>query len=220
MLYGTLRYGSLFEAVLYDCRRLVDYKGDHARILPQWTEEWLQARTRAEDTTHFAHIPSLPFAYSSGKLGDWYPDVLDGESGKLVLYKEKIGWQRGWLAQHQRLVETLSKQQKRPALIIQGDFHATGAGKMLSSGELNLEKNPVNFVMAGTLGTGDLAFPSSARAVNGVEEALTPTEKNGFSIIDITPEKITARLFMWRPPQSVAEIADLQPALTFEIPKH
>src|SRR4029077_3705652 len=32
--YGTLRYGKLLEAVLYDCRRYVDYKGDHAKVLP------------------------------------------------------------------------------------------------------------------------------------------------------------------------------------------
>jgi hypothetical protein len=41
------------------------------------------------------HAPSLPFAYSSGKLGDWYPDVLDAKLGKLVLYESKEGWQRG-----------------------------------------------------------------------------------------------------------------------------
>jgi hypothetical protein len=35
------------------------------------------------------HAPSLPFAYSSGKLGDWYPDVLDAKLGKLVLYESK-----------------------------------------------------------------------------------------------------------------------------------
>ena len=40
-------------------------------------EDWLIARTRAEETTQFLHVPSLPFAYSSGKLGDWYPDLLD-----------------------------------------------------------------------------------------------------------------------------------------------
>src|SRR5262249_67328 len=32
------------------CRRYVDYKGYHAKILPQWAEDLLIARTRAEDT--------------------------------------------------------------------------------------------------------------------------------------------------------------------------
>ena len=129
--FGTLRYGRLLEAVMYDCRRFVDYKGDHAKVFPQWVEDWLIARTRAEDTTHFFHAPSLPFAYSSGKLGDWYPDLLDDKTGRLVLYKEKAGWQRGWFAQHQRLVEALAAQTKRAPIIVQGDFHATGVGKMV-----------------------------------------------------------------------------------------
>src|SRR5262252_73124 len=103
MLFGTLRYGTLLEAVMYDCRRFVDYRGDHARILPTWVEDWIIARTRAEDTTHFLHVPSLPFAFSSGKLGDWYPDLLDSATGRLVLSREKPGWQRGWYGQHQRL---------------------------------------------------------------------------------------------------------------------
>lgn len=103
--FGTLRYGRLLDAVHYDCRRYVDYKADHAKVLPQWVEDWVIARTRAEDTKHFFHAPSLPYAYSSGKLGDWYPDLLDDETGRLVLYRAKAGWQRGWFAQHQRLVE-------------------------------------------------------------------------------------------------------------------
>jgi hypothetical protein len=83
--FGTLRYGRLLEAVLYDCRRYLNSKGVHAQVVPQWVEDWLIARTRAEDSTHFMHVPSLPFAYSSGKLGDWYPDLLDEESGRLIL---------------------------------------------------------------------------------------------------------------------------------------
>ena len=151
--FGTLRYGNLLEAVLYDCRRYLDYKGDHATILPRWVENWLVARTRAQDTTHFFHAPSLPFAYSSGKLGDWYPDLVDARTGRLVIYEEKPGWQRGWFAQHQRLIEALASQTTRAPLIVQGDFHATAVGKMVRSGELSLAQ-PVNVVLAGTLGTG------------------------------------------------------------------
>ena len=116
-------------------------------------ENWLVARTRAQDTTHFFHAPSLPFAYSSGKLGDWYPDLVDARTGRLVIYEEKPGWQRGWFAQHQRLIEALASQTTRAPLIVQGDFHATAVGKMVRSGELSLAQ-PVNVVLAGTLGTG------------------------------------------------------------------
>jgi hypothetical protein len=33
MTFGTLRYGSLLESVLYDCRRFVDYKGELVKAL-------------------------------------------------------------------------------------------------------------------------------------------------------------------------------------------
>jgi hypothetical protein len=223
--FGTLRYGNLLETVFYDCRRYVDYKGDHAKILPQWTEDWLIARTRAEDTAFFFHAPSLPFAYSSGKLGDWYPDLLDKKTGRLVVYEAKPGWQRGWFAQHQRLLGALSSQKVRSPVIVQGDFHATAVGRMIRSGEMALDQ-PVHAVLAGTLGTGDLVFPSSFRQVEskpsqlvGVEEVLKLTEKNGFSIIDVTPDKMTFTLFMWRPPQPVEEIDTMKPVLVYEVPR-
>jgi phosphodiesterase/alkaline phosphatase D-like protein len=221
--FGTLRYGDLLEVVLYDCRRFADYKGVQARLVPKWTEDWLIRRTLAEDTAQFFHAPSLPFAYTSGKLGDWYPDVL-GDQGRVVLYKPKPGWQPGWLAQHQRLIEALTKQQRRSAVVVQGDFHASGVGKMTRVADLNLARNPVHAVLSGTLGTGDYAFPSSVRAVQTspselvtIDEAMPATEKNGFTVIDVMPSKMTFRIFMWRPPEPVAAIDNLQPALTYEV---
>jgi len=225
MTFGTLRFGRLLESVLYDCRRFVDYKGAHARVLPRWAEDWLVARTRAEDTVHFFHAPSLPFAYSSGKLGDWYPDLLDERSGKLILYEEKPGWQRGWLAQHQRLVQALAAQKKRAAVIVEGDFHATAAGKMTRSGELAFEQ-PVHTILSGTLGTGDLGFPSAYRGVESrpsqlvdMEQALKPVERNGFTVIDVTADKMTFSIFTWRPPQPVEEIDTMRPALVYVVPR-
>jgi len=223
--FGTIRYGTLLESVLYDCRRLVDYKGVHARILPRWTQNWLVARTRAEDTVHFLHAPSLPFAYSSGKLGDWYPDLLDEKSGKLVMSDAKPGWQRGWFAQHQRLVQAMAAQKRRAAVIVQGDFHATAAGRMLRSDQLRLER-PVHTVLAGTLGTGDLGFPSAYRGVESrpsllldMDQALPPTEKNGFSVIDVTPDAMTFSIYVWRPPQPVDDIDAMKPALVYTVPR-
>lgn len=221
--FGTLRFGTLVEAVLYDCRRYVDYKGAQARILPQWTENWLIERTRAEDTAHFFHAPSLPYAYSSGKLGDWYPDLLDDQTGKLVLDRDKPGWQRGWLAQHQRLVEALGAQKKRAAVIVQGDFHASGAGSMTRSADLRLAQ-PVHAVLSGTLGTGDIGFPSAYRGVEStasklveMDQAMPPTEKNGFTLIEITPDQMTFSIYVWRPPQPVEEIDTMQPALVYTV---
>jgi hypothetical protein len=93
------------------------------------------------------------------------------------------------------------------------------------SGELTLPR-PVEVVLAGALGTGDLVFPSSFRAVEskpsqlvGMDETLKVTGKNGFSIIDVTPDKITFQIFMWRPPPPVEEIDTMSPAMVYEVPR-
>ncbi len=225
-VFGTMRYGDLMEAVLYDCRRFANYKGNSATLVPQWTEQWLIDRTKAEDTRHFMHCPSLPFVYSSGKLGDWYPDYLDAKANKLVTHIAKPGWQAGWFGQHQRIIEAISSQKQRVPLVVQGDFHASAASSVHRSGELDLSANPVNVVLSGTLGTGDLPFPSSYRSIEskpsamiGATEALKATEKNGFTIIDVTPEKMTLSLYTWRPPQSPDEIDTMKPTTVLEFPR-
>jgi hypothetical protein len=196
----------------------VNYKGTQAQVLPQWCEDWIIRRTLAEDTSHVLHVPSLPFAYSSGKLGDWYPDVRDGEAARLVTDRPKEGWQPGWFAQHQRLIEALAAQKRRAAAVIQGDLHASAAGRMIRSKDLDLGNSPVHVVTAGTLGSGDLLFPSAVRKVEaapsqvvGMDQQLPPTEKNGFTIIDVTPETMMFRIFAWRPPHPVEAIDDMEP---------
>lgn len=80
--------------------------------------------------------------------------------------------------------------------------------------------------MTGTLGTGDIPFPSSYRGIEskpsqlvGMDEALKPTEKNGFCIIDVTPDKLTFTQFVWRPPQRVEEIDTMKPVLVYDVPR-
>lgn len=123
------------------------------------------------------------------------------------MYKEKPGWQRGWFAQHQRLLQAIASQKKRASVVVQGDFHASAVGKILRSGEIAMAQ-PVHIVQSGTLGTGDLTFPSSVRNIQPgaselvqIDETLKPTEKNGFTVIDVTREKMTFTHFMWCPPQ-------------------
>ena len=48
---------------------------------------------------------------------------------------------------------------------------------------------------------------------------VKPTEKNGFTVIDVTPEKMTFLLFTWRSPQPVGEIDTMKPALVYEVPR-
>jgi hypothetical protein len=50
-----------------------------------------------------------------------------------------------------------------------------------------------------------------------MEETLKPTEKNGFTLIDIDEGKVTYSMYMWRPPQSVEEIDSMAPALVYEV---
>jgi hypothetical protein len=44
-----------------------------------------------------------------------------------------------------------------------------------------------------------------------------PTEKNGFSVIDVAPTKMTFRLFPWRPPEPLSVIDKLQPLIIYEV---
>jgi hypothetical protein len=46
---------------------------------------------------------------------------------------------------------------------------------------------------------------------------MKPTEKSGFSIIDVTPEKVTFMMFLWRPPPPISDIAAMKPALVYEV---
>jgi hypothetical protein len=69
-----------------------------------------------------------------------------------------------------------------------------------------------------------MPFPSSYRGVEskpsqpvGMDQALKPLEKNGFTITDLTPDKVTFAMFVWRPPQPVEEIDNMKPVLVYEV---
>jgi hypothetical protein len=46
---------------------------------------------------------------------------------------------------------------------------------------------------------------------------MPPMEKNGFAIIDLTPEQVRLRLFAWRRPDRVQQIDDLEPTFSVEL---
>jgi len=236
--FGTLRYGKLFEALIYDCGQWLDLKGPVARIVPEEVEDWLVARTVADDTRHLLHVPSTPMGWSAGKWREWYPDVVveerapvtksgdtravlfkgTGARTKLTTERPKYMWQPGWFAQHQRLLKALSSNHARPAVMISGDLHAVGWEKIERSADLDLSANPVHSILAGPIGTSTWAWPSHVRGIHAVPPAtLTigggsqPVEKNGFTIIDVTPDEITFRLFAWREPQLLDAIDTLEP---------
>lgn len=122
------------------------------------------------------------------------------------------------------LIEALAAQTRRPPVIVQGDFHATAAGTMARSDKLALQR-PVEVMISGSLGSGDHIFPSSVCNVEskpsqliGRDETFKPTEKNGFTVIDVTPDMMTFSSFMRRP-QPVEEIDTMKSALVYEAPR-
>ena len=222
-VYGTFRYGNLFEALLYDTKRYSTFNGENATLFNVNAEGWLSSRTAADDTAFLMHIPSTPIGWSAGKLGDWYPDVRQSD-GSLGTEIEKPYWPVGWWSQHQRVMEMLSSQKNRPPIIASGDLHAFAFGEIIKSGEIDMQDNPISCICVGSLGSSGPGFPTIFRGVGAeiptdldVNEPFTPLEKNGFTIIDVTPEKMVIKMYAWIPPEPVDAISTLEPFFTKEI---
>ena len=224
--FGTVRYGDLAEVLLYDVRRTVSLSGPNAVFVDRQVENWLLARTRAADTRHLVHAPSNPFGWSAGKWGEWYPDVLDRETGELTTAVAKSYWQEGWLRQHDRLVAAIAGQRERVPLVVSGDLHAIGMGRMHRAGNLNLAARPVTTVLSGPIGTSVRGFPSVVRGVGAtppahldVEESVAPIEDHGFTIADFLPDRVVLRQFRWDVDRQPLDAIDaLEPFHTAELP--
>jgi hypothetical protein len=223
--FGTLRYGRLLEVLLYDCRRFLTLAGPNAVIIPREAESWITSRLADPALAHMIQLPSMPPAWSAGKWGDWYPDKL-GPDGQLTTKIPKPYWQPGWAAQHDRLMKAASANRARRPVVISGDLHALAYGRMLHTGAIGLNANPIDVLLAGPISTGPTGWPSSARGTRPqpgshvvVEEKLPCVEENGFTILDVTEDKMTARLFRWLPAQGEPAIDSLQPFAEFELPR-
>jgi hypothetical protein len=203
--FGTLRFGRLVEILLYDVRRTQTLAGPSAVYLDLEVEKWLKARTAATEVAHVVHVPSNPPGWTAGKWGEWYPDVL-GRDGKLTANEPKPYWQPGWLKQHDRLMAAIAGMKGRAPLVISGDLHAIGIGRMLRSGKLDFKDNPITTVLAGPIGcrTSPLGWPSGRRGTGAMppahldmDEQVKPIEQHGFTLVDFTPDKIALRFFKW-----------------------
>jgi hypothetical protein len=222
--FGTLRFGRLAEVLLYDVRRTVTLAGPTGVFVAPDVEAWLKARAAAKDVVHLVNVPSNPPGWSAGKWGEWYPDLL-GPDGKLSEARPKPYWQRGWLSQHDRLMQSLSEMPGRIPLVVSGDLHATGEGRMLRSGQLDFSRNPVIAVLPGTLGTSTGGWASEFRGVGpqppqhlDMQETVKPIEENGFLLVDFTRQTITLRYFKWnQKTQPVSDIDTLEPFHTTEL---
>lgn len=222
--FGTIRYGDLAEVLLYDVRRTMSL-GPRAVFVDPTVEEWLIRRTSARGVRHVVHAPSNPMGWSAGKWGEWYPDVLDEDSGGLTTAVRKPYWPDGWLSQHDRLVEAMSSMRDRAPLVVSGDLHAVGLGTMLRSGSLDLRANPVTAVLSGPVGTSPAGFPSAVRGIGStppahldLDEVAPPREHHGFTLADFTRDRVVLRLFGWDVDrESLDEIDTLEPFHTTEL---
>jgi hypothetical protein len=202
--FGTLRFGDMAEVLLYDVRRTLTVREQDAVFIDRSVEDWLKDRTASRDTRHLVHAPSNPFGWSAGKWGEWYPDELDPSTNQLSIDIPKPLWRRGWLEQHDRLIQSLTNMRHRSPLVISGDLHAIGAGEIQRSGSVDLNDNPVTAILGGPVGTSPQGWPSGARGVPSMPslhldltEEVAPIEQHGFTIVDFLPDKMIIRLFKW-----------------------
>lgn len=222
--FGTLRFGRLAEVLLYDVRRTVTLAGPTAVFVAPDVEAWLKARAAAKEVAHVVSVPSNPPGWSAGKWGEWYPDLL-GSDGKLSVAKPKPYWQQGWLSQHDRLMQSLALMPERIPLVVSGDLHAIGEGRMLRCGQLDFSGKPVVAVLPGPLGTSTGGWASEFRGVGplppqhlDMQETVKPIEENGFLLMDFTPENVILRYFKWnQKTQPVDAIDTLEPFHTTEL---
>jgi len=223
--FGTIRYGSLAEVLLYDVRRTMTLAGPTAVFVDRQVEEWLLTRTRSTGVRHRVHAPSNPFGWSAGKWGEWYPDILDADGGALTTAIQKPYWQSGWLAQHDRIAQAIGEQRDRIPLIVSGDLHAIGMGRMHRSGNVDLNHNPVTTVLSGPIGTSIRGFPSVVRGIGAsppdhldLEESVAPIEEHGFTIADFLTDRVILRQFKWdAKSQPLSAIDTLEPFWTTEL---
>ncbi len=201
--------------------------GTDAVFVPPEAERWIKGRMEAEATTHVLNLSALPFGYSAGKWLEWYPDVR-GEGGTLTTTRDKYRWQEGWFRQHNRLLRAAARMEHTLPVFLGGDLHSQAVALIRRSGELRFPERPILTVLTGTLGTGPRMWPSAFRGMRArpptdltVTERLSPREKNGFAIVDLTPREVTIRLFAWDRSDPVAAIERLTPhyEVTMTVPE-
>ena len=93
---------------------------------------------------------------------------------------------------------------RRAPLVVSGDLHAIGIGRMLRAGALDFRAHPITTVLSGPIGTAPGGWPSAFRGVGAtppahldLQEDVKPIEQHGFVLADFLPDRIVVRLFKW-----------------------
>jgi len=229
--FGSLRYGDLFEALLYDCRREMTNSLEpgasvaEAGFVSPPIEAWLKERTARSPALHLAHMPSTPVLWTAGKWAEWYPDFRDPD-GVLGTRVEKPWWPAGWGKQHDRLLDAFALRSDRTPLFLSGDLHATAIGRIVANRGRSLDRNPITSVLTGAIGTGALGWPSRFRGTVPIpsqviesEVEIEPIEENGFTLADFTRDAVRFSFFRWKPEHGEEAIERLEPFREIELPR-
>ena len=112
----------------------------------------------------------------------------------------------------------IGSQRERAPLVISGDLHAIGTGRLHRAGSVNLAARPVTAVLSGPIGTSIRGFPSVVRGIGAtppahldVEESAAPIEDHGFTLVDFERDRVRIRQFKWDD--------DLEPFYATELPR-
>ena len=122
-------------------------------------------------------------------------------------------------------MQAITAQPGRVPLVVSGDLHAIGVGRMHRAGTLDLKENPLTTVLSGPIGTSIRGFPSVVRGIGAtppahldLEETFPPVEQHGFTLADFLADRIVLRQFKWDVNSEPVEAIDsLEPFRTTEL---
>ena len=87
------------------------------------------------------------------------------------------------------------------------------------------ERNPINAILSGPIGTSPGAFPSRGRGISATPsghldmlETSAPLEEHGFTLVDFLPDRAVVRQYKWDVNSEPLEALDtLEPFFTTEL---
>ena len=211
--FGTLRYGKLLEVLLYDNRRSATTLGPSAVQFDPTVESWLKARMADREVAHVVNAPGQPPGWTRGNWYEYYPDLL--RDGQAVVSEPKPYWPSGWLAQHDRIMESIYRMPERIPLVISGDIHKSAHARILGVGDIDMADNPVVTILPGTPGTSGSSLLTVDRPANHLDlsDEWGPIGENGFMVADFYRNRVECSFYTWDSrTQSIDSIADLDPA--------
>ena len=103
----------------------------------------------------------------------------------------------------------------------EADRYASTATDASASTAAASSPGPVASTLVGWRAAVEAQSTSEMRALQllDIDQALKPAGRNRFTVVDVTPERMTFSIFTWRPPQPVVEIDTMRPTLVYTVPR-